>query len=128
MGRRRRRSPGIRYPEPVVDPPTVVDVQVDHGYSSILVDRSPGVSSVRTLSPEELGLSPELAQRLADWLRRWEVLSHRSVNGLPETETTRREEEESDRDLLTLAFDVEHALAPDVEVTLGGLPPSEYRR
>ena len=101
---------------------------MDHGYASILVDRSPGVTSVRTLSPEELGLSPELAQRLADWLLRWEVLSQRWVAGLPETGTTRRDEEQSDRELLTLAFDVQHALAPDVEVTLGGLPPGEHRR
>ena len=109
-------------------PPTVVNLEVDHGYSSILVNRSPGVGGVWELTPEELGLSVELAQRLTEWLDRWEVLSNRWLNDLPETEESRRAEEQSDRELLALAFDVQHALGPDVEVTLNGLPPGDHRR
>ncbi|MCZ2828168.1 hypothetical protein O2W14_04870 [Modestobacter sp. VKM Ac-2986] len=109
-------------------PPTVIDVQVDVGYSSILVNRSPGVAGVWEMTPEELGLSEELSQRLTGWLDGWHVLSNRWINDLPETEGSRRAEEESGRELVTLAFDVQHALAPDVEVTLFGLPPGDHRR
>jgi hypothetical protein len=56
------------------------------------------------------------------------VLSRRWIREEPDTEETLRAEAESARELLTLAYDVQHELGPDVEVLLHGRPLNEHRR
>ncbi len=113
-------------PEPREGPPTVVSLDWDYAYPSVLVDRSPGVPAIDFVDPAELGLPPELAERLEEWRDRQEALSgafHRYQP--PQTEEERRLGRQQDRELLTLACDVRQALAPDVEVLLWGRPVEE---
>jgi hypothetical protein len=126
--RSRRTGPTQVVPERYIGPPTVISLEWDYSYESVLENRSPGVMGVDLLDPAELGLSPELAERLAGWLDRQEALSGRWVRDEPDTEESLRAETESARELLALAYDVQHELGPDVEVLLHGRPLSEHRR
>jgi len=126
--RSRRREPAQVVPERDIDPPTVISLEWDYSYESVLENRSPGVVGVDLLDPAELGLSQELTERLAAWLDRQEVLSGRWVREEPDTEESLRAETESARELLTLAYSVKHELGSDVEVLLHGQPLSEHRR
>ncbi|MCW2700370.1 MAG: hypothetical protein JWQ45_1905 [Blastococcus sp.] len=113
---------------PDVGPPTVVSLDWDYAYESVLRDVSPGVSDVRLLKPAELGLSPALAARLAGWHERQDVLSGRWVREEPDTDESRREESALAHELSTLAYDVQHELGRDVEVLLHGRPLHERPR
>jgi hypothetical protein len=114
----RRRSGGGPAAEPD-GAPTVIAVEVDYGYSSILVDRSPGVLGVREVDPTALGLPPDLVRRLGEWLARWDALSRYWTGAEPEPDWVRGDSEVLGREMVTLAYDVQHALGPDVEVRLG---------
>ncbi|NEK87826.1 hypothetical protein GCU60_18970 [Blastococcus saxobsidens] len=122
-----RRSREQRLPD---GRPTVVSLDWDYMYPSVLVDRSPGLfGSVAFVDPAELGLPPELVSRLESWWDRQEMLSgafHRDQP--PMSEVERRLGKQQDRELLTLAYDVRQALAPDVEVLLWGRPLEERPR
>ncbi len=126
--RSRRKEPTHPSPESYTGPPTVISLDWDYGYNSVLVNRSPGVRGVDELDPAEVGLSHELAGRLAAWLERQEVLSGRWVREEPDTEESLRAETGAARELLTLAYDVQHELGPDVDVLLHGRPLNEHRR
>ena len=118
-----------RVPEQPDGPPTVVSLEWDYAYPSVLVDRSPGVFGVDCLDPAALGLSAELAARLERWMDRHEGLSGAWIReDPPETDEERRLGEQQHRDLLTLAYDVQRELGPDVEVLLDGRPLEERRR
>ena len=126
--RSRRSEPTQIDPERSIGPPTVISLDWDYGYESVVENRSPGVIGVDLLDPAALGLSQELASRLTAWRDRQEVLSGRWVGEEPDTEESLRAETESARELLTLAHDVQHELGPDVEVLLHGRPLNEHRR
>ncbi|MFC6567804.1 hypothetical protein [Actinoplanes utahensis] len=83
--------------------PTVVSVEWDFGYDSLLLNRSPGVIGVDELNPAELDLSPELADRLKALLERHERVYghwvHQSMSGAEE------ETDEERRDLTGLRAD-----------------------
>jgi hypothetical protein len=130
MARRRsgRGEPTHSIAERYIGPPTVISVHWDYGYESVLENRSPGVMAVALLDPTELGLSPQLVERLAAWHHKQDVLSGRWIREEPDTEETLRAEAELARELLTLAYDVQHELGPDVEVLLHGRPLNEHRR
>ena len=115
-------------PERAEGPPTVVSVEWDYAYPSVLADRSPGVLGTDLLDPAELGLSAELAGRLEQWMDRQEALSGAWIRDPPETEEERRLGQQQHRDLLTLAYDVQRELGADVEVLLDGRPLKEQRR
>lgn len=128
MTRRRRAAKGSEpgsYPD--AEPPTVVSIEWDYGYSSVLANRSPGVPPVNLLDPADLGLSPSLVGRLETWLERQEVLSRRWYSDEADTEESLGAEAKSRKELLALAHDVQHELWPDVEVLLEGRPISQYR-
>ena len=116
MARRRSGDRPAAEPDGV---PTVIAVEVDYGYSSILVDRSPGVLGVREVEPAALRLPPDLARRLGQWLERWDALSRYWTGAEPEPDWVRGDSEVLAREMVTLAYDVQHALGPDVEVRLG---------
>ena len=126
--RSRKREPTHPIPDRCTGPPTVISLEWDYSYGSVLANRSPGVWGVDLLDPAELGLSEELAGRLAGWVDRQEVLSGRWVREEPDTEESKRAESESARELLTLAYDVQRELGPDVEVLLHGRPLDQQRR
>lgn len=130
MARRRprKREPAQADPESYIGPPTVISLDWDYSYESVLEDRSAGVFGVDLLDPADLGLSQELTGRLTAWLDRQEVLAGRWVREEPDTADSRRAESESARELLTLAYDVQHELGPDVEVLLHGRPLDGHRR
>jgi hypothetical protein len=128
MTRRRRAAKGSEpgsYPDE--EPPTVVSIEWDYGYPSVLANVSPGVPTVDLLDPADLGLSPPLVGRLKAWLERQEVLSRRWYSDEADTEESLRAEAQSRKEKLALAYDVQHELSPDVEVLLEGQPISEYR-
>ena len=128
---RRRSGKHRRHPVPEQPdgPPTVVSLEWDHAYPSVIADRTPGVVGVDLLDPAQLGLSVELAARLELWLERQEALSGAWIRDEPpETEEERRLRELQHRDLLTLAYDVQRELGPDVEVLLHDRPLKEQRR
>ncbi|TFV47783.1 hypothetical protein [Blastococcus sp. TF02A-35] len=103
--------------------PTVVSLEWDYCYPSVLADRSPGVLGTDLLDPAELGLSAQLTARLEAWRDRQESLSGAWVRDAPPvTEAERNLGEQQQRELLTLAHDVQHELGADVEVLLDGRP------
>ena len=110
--------------------PTVVSLDWDYGYASVLTDRSPGVHEVRCLDPWELGLSDGLTTRLQAWLARAEAHSARWVRDDPLTEDARSVEEQLERDFVSLAYDVAHELGPDVGVLVRGreIEAARHRR
>jgi len=125
----RKRHGGPRLPEPREGPPTVVSLEWDYEYGSVLADRSPGTLGTDLLDPAELGLSAELVARLEAWTDRQEALSGAWIrDDPPETEAERRLGERQHRELLTLAYDVQRELGPDVEVLLDQRPLKERRR
>ena len=118
VGRRRARAREPRQPEGVryIGPPTVVALECDYGYSSPLLNRSPGVGGVSQLSPVELGLSDDLAQRLMSWLGR--MPSWNSEGGDPEW----------DNEGLALAQDLQRELGAEITVLHRDEPVIERRR
>jgi hypothetical protein len=113
-------------PDPVPSrPPSVISVEVDACYTSILVDRSPGLTGVVELDPAQLPLTPALCARLAEWHERYDTLSRRWINDEPETPRSREDDARLDHDMLTLAYDVRNELGPDVEALLSGGPLNE---
>ncbi len=126
--RRPRRSAAHPIVEHRDEPPTVISLEWDYGYESVLQDCSPGVIGVLLRDPGELGLSAELATRLTAWRDHQEILSGRWIREEPETEESLRAETRSARELLTLAYDVQHELGPDVEVLLHRRRLDQYRR
>ena len=79
------------------------------------------------LDPDELGLSPHIGTRMRMWLEEHEALERHYLSDEPETDYTRGAEAKSDRDLLTLAYDIAHELEPDVKVLLNGAPITHSR-
>ena len=75
--RSRKREPTHPIPDRYTGPPTVISLEWDYSYESVLANRSPGAWGVDLLDPAELGLSQGLAERLAGWLDRQEALSGR---------------------------------------------------
>ncbi|MCA0146725.1 hypothetical protein [Blastococcus sp. LR1] len=121
--RSRYRHGGPRVPEPREGPPTVVSLEWDYMYPSIIADRSPGVLGTDLLDPAELRLSAELVARLEAWTDRQESLSGAWIrDDPPVTEAEQHLGEQQQRELLTLAYDVQRELGPDVEVLLDGHP------
>ena len=114
-------------PDPPDGPPTVVSLEWDYSYGSVLIDRSPGVlGTVAFVGAPGLGLPAELVERLECWRDRQETLSGAFLRDQPPpTEEERRLGQRQDRELLTLAHDVRQALAPDVEVLLWQRPIEE---
>jgi hypothetical protein len=108
--------------------PTVISLDWDYAYSSVLTDRSPGVSEVRCLDPRALGLSHGLTARLEAWLDRIERHSASWVRDDPVTDESRAAEEQFERDLVGLAYDVAHELGPEVEVLVRGEDIDVVRR
>ncbi|RBY88130.1 hypothetical protein DQ244_16400 [Blastococcus sp. TBT05-19] len=101
----------------------MVSFEWDYCYPSVLADRSPGVLGIDLLDPAELGLSPELIARLDAWRDRQETLSGAWIRiDPPVTDEEQSRGEQQQRELLTLAHDVQHELGPDVEVLLDGQP------
>ena len=107
--------------------PTVISLEWDYGYDSVLLDRSPGVLGVATEDPIELGLSEGLVRRLRQWLDRQDALSARWVRDEPDTEESLHAEAVLRRELLALAYDVQHELGRAVDVLLDGRPLREHR-
>jgi hypothetical protein len=127
--RRSRRQRGPRLPDPPTGPPTVVSLEWDYSYGSVLIDRSPGrLGTVDFVDPAGVGLPPELVERLESWRDRQETLSGAFLRDQPPVaEEERRLGQRQDRELLTLAHDVRQALAPGVEVLLWQRPVEERR-
>ena len=116
-------------PEQLDAPPTVIAVEWDYAYPSVLADRSPKVRGTDLPDPAELGLSAGLTARLEQWMDRHEALSGVWIRDDPsETGEERRLAQQQHRDLLTLAYDVQRELGRDVEVLLEGRPLKEQRR
>jgi hypothetical protein len=116
-------------PEPPDGPPRVVSLEWDYSYASVLTDRSPGVlGTVDFVDPAGLGLPPELGERLESWRDRQEALSGAFLRDEPATEEERSLGQQQDRELLTVAYDVQQALAPDVQVLLWQRPIEERSR
>ena len=99
---------------------TVISLDWDYAYSSVLTDRAPGVSEVRCVDPRALGLSHDLTARLEAWLDRMEAHSVLWLRDEPVTSQSRAVEQQLERDLVGLAYDVAHELGPDVEVLVRG--------
>ncbi|RBY97983.1 hypothetical protein DQ237_03565 [Blastococcus sp. TF02-8] len=109
--------------------PTVISLEWDYGYPSIVADRSPGVLGIDLLDPAELGLSAELVARLEAWRDARERLSAVWIRDDPlETEEERVLREQQRQELLALAHDVQHELGRDVEVLLERRPLREAHR
>ncbi len=127
MARRPRGRSGSRpgTPDPG-GPPTVVSIEWDHFYRSVLIDRSPGVRGVSWLDPIELGLSEDLAERLRAWNREAEALARRDLDDEPEDEASLAADAASDRQMRELAHEVRRELGPEVEVLLNGRPLDGY--
>jgi hypothetical protein len=92
----------------------------------MLVDRSPGIRGVRFADPVELGLDVELRARLRSWVARCHALTPYLI-GERQTPEDDAAHAVLRRDLITLAHDVAHQLAPDVEVLVEGRPIREQR-
>jgi hypothetical protein len=102
-------------------PPTVVSVEWDFGYDSLLLDRSPGVIGVNELDPAELGLSAGLIGRLKALLDRYErVCGHwvqQSMSGAADdTDEERRDMAELQADTRDVAYAVQNELGSFVVV------------
>jgi hypothetical protein len=131
MARRRstRRGHDSAPPRDVyTGPPTVVSFEVDYSYGFPVVNRSPGILGGDVLSPEELGLSPELGSRLTAWADRWDHLAMRDVNGEPETPDSERQWADLARDKFSLLYELRRELDRDVDLLVDGVPLDEWRR
>ncbi|BAL88707.1 hypothetical protein AMIS_34870 [Actinoplanes missouriensis 431] len=107
--------------------PTVVSIEWDFGYSSLLVDRSPGVIGVDDRAPAELALSPDLIRRLDALLTRHErIYGHwvqQSMAGVEDdTAQERRDMADLQAETLALAYEVQHELGGSVVVLVDGHP------
>lgn len=91
--------------------PTVVSVEWDFGYDSLLLDRSPGVIGVGELDPAELGLSPGLIGRLKALLDRHErVYGHWVQQSMAGAEDDTGEEHRDTAELRADTRDVAYAV------------------
>ncbi|GAB3217862.1 hypothetical protein GCM10027586_10860 [Kineococcus gypseus] len=131
---RRTRAAAARQ-EPAEQTLSVLSLEWDFGYSSILVDRSPHITGVQEVRPEALGLTAQLCARLHHWHQRQETLSGHWVRQWfehepetePESEESRHLAQQLSDELHQLAWDVQHQLGSDVEVQLHGRALSEHR-
>ena len=105
-----------------------MSLEWDYGYSTVLCDRSPGVSGVSFLDYAELGLSPELRARLSAWHEEIDRLSARWITDGPVTPEVETAERRSAAHKLALAYDVQHELGSDVELLVDGESLDERRR
>jgi hypothetical protein len=101
--------------------PTVVSVEWDFGYGSLLLDRSPGVLGVHQLNPAELGLSSRLIGRLEALLDRHErVCGHwvqQSMSGAADdTDEERRDMADLQAETRDVAYAVQNELGGFVVV------------
>lgn len=95
---------------------TVISFEGSRYYPSPLVDRSPGVDGLEFLDPRELDLSPQLSARLDDWYER-------APSYLAATESY----SDWSKEMLTLAYDLQHELGEDITVLYEGRPVLEHR-
>ena len=111
-------------PERQVRPPTAVSFEMDHGFHFPLVSAS---REGDFDDPAELGLSPELVDRLAAWAERWETLAMREVLREPSSDTIRRDEADLLREQWALADALERELPDEVDLLVFGVPLDEWR-